>query len=73
MKRHGSNVASTGATYKWTIGDPLEIKKLEPKLDFIEEYGARDLVGYDRFPLLIRASFHLPRMDKMQYILVYKF
>jgi len=73
VKRHGSNVASTGATYKWTIGDPLEIKMLEPKLDLIREYRTRDLVGYSRFPLLVRAHYHLPRMDRMQYILVYRF
>lgn len=73
IKRSGSNVGGTSASYKWTINDPLEIKKLEPKLDFIKEYRMHDLVGYSRFPLLVRAQSHLPGMNRMQYILVYQF
>ena len=73
VKRTGSNVGGTGASYKWAIDNPSEIKKLEPKLDFIKEYKTRDLVGYSRFPLVIRVQNHLPWLDRMQYILVYQF
>ncbi len=73
VKRTGSNVGGTGASYKWAIDNPPEIKKLEPKLDFIKEYKTRDLVGYSRFPLVIRVQNHLPKLDRMQYILVYQF
>jgi O-methyltransferase involved in polyketide biosynthesis len=77
LKRTGSNVGGTGATYKWSLNDPQDIKQLEPKLEPVKEFRTPDLVGFSRFPLLIRAlmraievSTALRRMDR---ILIYRF
>jgi hypothetical protein len=53
--RKNSNVAGTGASFKWAVDDPQDIKKLEPGLDLIKEFKWPDLVSYSRFPLAVRA------------------
>lgn len=53
--RKNSNVAGTGASFKWAVDDPQDIKKLEPGLDLIKEFKTPDLVSYSRFPLAVRA------------------
>ena len=58
VKRAGSNVGGTGATYKWGLDDPQDIKQLEPKLELIKEYKPSELVAFSRFPLWLRALFH---------------
>ena len=35
VKRAGSNVGGTGATYRWGLDDPQAIKRLEPKLELV--------------------------------------
>jgi O-methyltransferase involved in polyketide biosynthesis len=54
VRRVGANVGGTGATYKWGLNDPQDIKQLEPKLELIKEFRTRELVGFSRFPLWIR-------------------
>ena len=73
VKHGGKNVGGTGASYRWAIGDPLDMRKIEPRLAFVREYRARDLVGYSQFPVLVRALNHIPGMDRMQVILVFRF
>src|SRR5689334_13899089 len=51
VKRAGSNVGGTGATYKWGLDDPQDIKQLEPKLELIKEFRPSELVAFSRFPL----------------------
>jgi O-methyltransferase involved in polyketide biosynthesis len=63
VKRAGSNVGGTGATYKWGLDDPQDIKRLEPKLELIKEYKPSELVAFDRFPLWLRAMFRVMEMN----------
>ena len=77
VKRAGSNVGGTGATYKWGLDDPQDIKQLEPKLELIKEYRPSELVGFSRFPLwwraLYRAQEVFPTLRRMERTLVYRY
>jgi methyltransferase (TIGR00027 family) len=55
VKRAGSNVGGTGATYKWGLDDPQDIKQLEPKLELIKEFRPSELVAFSRFPIRTQA------------------
>jgi O-methyltransferase involved in polyketide biosynthesis len=57
VKRAGSNVGGTGATYKWGLDDPQDIQQLEPRLELLKEYKPNELAGFDRFPLWLRVLF----------------
>ncbi len=59
LKQVGSNVGGTGATYKWGLDDPMDIKKLEPKLELIKEYRPSEQVAFSRFPLWWRALYRV--------------
>ena len=77
VKRVGSNVGGTGATWKWGIDDPQDIKQLEPKLEVIKEFRTRELVGFSRFPLwirpLLRAIDVNTALRRMNRIVVYRY
>jgi len=51
VKRAGSNVGGTGATYRWGLDDPQDIKQLEPKLELVKEFRPSELVAFSRFPV----------------------
>jgi O-methyltransferase involved in polyketide biosynthesis len=72
VKRAGSNVGGTGATYKWGLDDPRDIQQLEPKLELIKEYKQSEMVAFSRYPLWWRtlnriqeANLTLRRMERM--------
>ena len=46
VKRAGSNVGGTGATYKWGLDDPQDLKQLEPKLVVIKEFRQSEQVAF---------------------------
>lgn len=77
VKRAGSNVGGTGASYKWGLDDPQSIRQLAPKLDLIKEYRTSELVAFDRFPLWLRGLFRLmevsPTLRRMQRMVVYRY
>jgi len=77
VKRAGSNVGGTGATYKWGLDDPEDIKQLEPKLELIKEFSMHELVGFSRFPLWVRALFRaqevIPTLRRMERTIVYRY
>ena len=77
VKRAGSNVGGTGATYKWGLDDPQDIKQLEPKLELIKEFRPSELVAFSRFPLWWRALFRaqevIPTLRRMERTLVYRY
>jgi O-methyltransferase involved in polyketide biosynthesis len=77
VKRAGSNVGGTGATYKWGLDDPHDIKQLEPKLELIKEFRPSELVGFSRFPFwwraLYRAQEVIPTLRRMERTLVYRY
>ena len=77
VKRTGSNVGGTGATYKWGLDDPQDIQQLEPKLELVKEYRQSELVGYDRFPLWFRIPYRLQELNstlrRLERIIVYRF
>ncbi|HZS78800.1 MAG TPA: class I SAM-dependent methyltransferase [Ktedonobacteraceae bacterium] len=77
VKRAGSNVGGTGATYKWGLDDPNDIRQLEPQLELIKEFRPSELVAFSRFPLWVRALFRVqelnPTLRRMERILVYRF
>jgi O-methyltransferase involved in polyketide biosynthesis len=77
VKRAGSNVGGTGATYKWGLDDPQDIKQLEPKLELIKEFRPSELVAFSRFPLWVRALFRAQEVNstlrRMERIIVYRY
>jgi O-methyltransferase involved in polyketide biosynthesis len=77
VKRAGSNVGGTGATYKWGLDDPQDIKQLEPRLELIKEYSMHELVAFARFPLWVRGLYRLqdanPTLRRMERTLVYRY
>jgi O-methyltransferase involved in polyketide biosynthesis len=77
VKRAGSNVGGTGATYKWGLDDPEDIKRLEPKLELIKEFRPSEMVGFSRFPSWWRALYRVqeifPTLRRMERTLVYQY
>src|SRR5947207_9675840 len=77
VKRAGSNVGGTGATYKWGLDDPQDIKQLEPKLELIKEFRPSELVAFSRFPLwwrvLYRGQEVNPTLRRMERTIVYRY
>jgi O-methyltransferase involved in polyketide biosynthesis len=77
VKRAGSNVGGTGATYKWGLDDPQDIQQLEPKLELIKEFKPSELVAFSRFPLWWRALYRVqevfPTLRRMERTLVYRY
>ncbi len=77
VKRAGSNVGGTGATYKWGLDDPQDIQQLEPKLELIKEYRPSELVAFSRFPLWWRALYRVqelnPTLRRMERMIVYRY
>jgi O-methyltransferase involved in polyketide biosynthesis len=77
VKRAGSNVGGTGATYKWGLDDPEDIQQLEPKLELIKEFRPSELVAFSRFPLwwrsLYRVQETIPTLRRMERMVVYRF
>jgi methyltransferase (TIGR00027 family) len=77
LKRVGSNVGGTGATYKWSLDDPQDIKQLEPKLELIKEFRPSEQVAFSRFPLWWRALYRVqeinPTLRRMNRTVVYRY
>ncbi len=77
VKRAGANVGGTGATYKWGLDDPQDIKQLEPQLELIKEFKPSELVGFSRFPLWVRALFRAQEVStmlrRMERLIVYRY
>ncbi|GLV60307.1 hypothetical protein KDH_71270 [Dictyobacter sp. S3.2.2.5] len=75
--KSGSNVGDTGATFRWALDDPQDIKQLEPRLELVKEFRTRELNGFSRFPLWIRALHRAMELNsslrRMDRILVYRF
>ncbi len=77
VKRAGSNVGGTGATYKWGLDDPNEIKQLEPKLELIKEFRPSEAVAFSRFPVWWRALYRVQEqfstLRRMERMVVYRY
>lgn len=77
VKRAGSNVGGTGATYRWGLDDPEDIKQLEPKLELVKEFKPSELVAFSRFPLWLRALFRAQEasstLRRMERVVEYRF
>ena len=77
VKRAGSNVGGTGATYKWGLDDPQDIKQLEPKLELIKEFRPSEQVAFSRFPFWWRTLYHIqevnPTLRRMERTIVYRY
>ena len=77
VKQAGKNVGGTGATYRWGLDDPQNIKQLEPKLELIKEFKPSELVAFSRFPLWLRAMFRLMETNttlrRNERIVVYRY
>ena len=77
VKRAGSNVGGTGATYKWSLDEPLDIRQLEPKLELIKEFRPSEQVAFSRFPLWWRALYRVqelvPTLRRMERPIVYRY
>jgi methyltransferase (TIGR00027 family) len=77
VKRAGSNVGGTGATYKWGLDDPQDIQQLEPKLELVKEFKPSEQVAFSRYPLWWRAIYHAqevsPTLRRMERMIVYRY
>jgi methyltransferase (TIGR00027 family) len=77
VKRAGSNVGGTGATYKWGLDDPQDIKQLEPKLELIKEFKPSEMVAFSRFPLWWRALYRAQEVNltlrRMERTIVFRY
>jgi O-methyltransferase involved in polyketide biosynthesis len=77
VRRAGSNVGGTGATYKWGLDDPQDIKRLEPKLELIKEFKPSEQVAFSRFPFWWRALYRIqefnPTLRRMERTVVYRY
>jgi methyltransferase (TIGR00027 family) len=77
VKRAGSNVGGTGATYKWGLDDPQDIRALEPKLALVREYKPSEQVAFSRFPFWWRALYRIQELNltlrRMERVLVYRY
>jgi methyltransferase (TIGR00027 family) len=77
VKQAGKNVGGTGATYRWGLDDPQDIRQLEPKLELIKEFKPSELVAFSRFPLWLRAMFHVMEKNmtlrRNERIVVYRY
>ncbi len=77
VKSAGANVGGTGATYKWGLDDPQDIKRLEPKLELIKEFRPSELVAFSRFPLWWRALYRVQELNltlrRMERMIVYRY
>jgi methyltransferase (TIGR00027 family) len=77
VKRAGSNVGGTGATYKWGLDDPQDIRALEPKLELIKEFKPSEQVAFSRFPLWWRTLYRIQELNltlrRMERVLVYRY
>lgn len=77
MKRAGANVGGTGATYRWGLDDPQDIKQLAPTLELVKEFKPSKQVGFSRFPLWWRALSRIqepnPTLRRMERMLVYRY
>lgn len=77
VKRAGSNVGGTGATYRWGLDDPQDIKRLEPKLELIKEFKPSELVAFSRFPLWLRTLFRIQELNltlrRMERLVIYRY
>jgi O-methyltransferase involved in polyketide biosynthesis len=77
VKQAGKNVGGTGATYRWGLDDPQDIKQLEPKLELIKEFKPSELVAFSRFPLWLQAMFRLMEKNttlrRNERIVVYRY
>lgn len=62
VKRAGTNVGGTGATYRWGLDDPQDIHHLEPKLELVKEFKPSELVAFSRFPLWLRGLFRFQEL-----------
>ena len=70
-------IKGTGATFGWAIDDPLDIKKLEPRLELTKELRASEMVAFSRMPLWSRILVHImnliPALRRANRILIYRF
>lgn len=77
VKRAGSNVGGTGATYKWGLDEPQDIQQLEPKLELIKEFRPSEQVAFSRFPLWWRTLYRVQELNltlrRMERIIVYRY
>jgi len=77
LKQVGANVGGTGATYKWGLDDPQDIKQLEPKLELIKEFRPSEQVAFSRFPVwwrtIMRAQEVNSTLRRLNRTLVYRF
>ena len=77
VKRTGSNVGGTGASYKWGLDDPQDIQQLEPKLELVKEFRPSEQVAFSRFPAWWRALYRVqelvPTLRRMERPLVYRY
>lgn len=77
VKSVGTNVGGTGATYRWGLNDPQDIKQLEPRLQLVKEYRMSELVAFNRFAGWVRGLLRVQEFNstlrRMNRPVVYQF
>jgi O-methyltransferase involved in polyketide biosynthesis len=71
------SVRATGASFRWGIDDPQDIKHLEPRLELVTEMRTSDLPGFSRLPgamrALVRVMDPIPALRRLNRLLLYRF
>lgn len=74
--RSGASIGGTGATFHWGIGNPRDIKQLEPRLELVTERQAHQLAAFSTLPwgmrLILRSVDLIPALRIMRCLL-YRF
>jgi len=77
MAKADPSVRATGASFRWGLDDPQDIKHLEPRLELVTEMRTPDLPGYSRLPwamrALVRVMEPIPALRRLNRLLLYRF
>jgi O-methyltransferase involved in polyketide biosynthesis len=77
MAKADPSVKATGASFRWGINDPQDIKHLEPRLELVTEMKIPDMPGYSKLPwtmrALVRVMEPIPTLRRLSRLLLYQF
>jgi O-methyltransferase involved in polyketide biosynthesis len=77
LAKSNARIQLTGATIGWWIDDPLDIKRLDPKLELVTELRPLEAHKHDKLPGSFRALLYVldifPNLRRLNRLLRYQF
>lgn len=77
MAKANPSFGATGASFRWGIDDPQDIRHLSARLELVTETRVPDLPGYAKLPwttrTLARVLDPIPALRRLQRLLLYRF